>query len=95
MKCADGCGRELDRHAARRLCGSCYGKRHWRGTHLDVERATHRQLDVLDTWQILRARGCVRREAADQLGMTLPAFERACTRARQQTPRPASAGRGQ
>jgi len=93
--CADECGRVLDRHAARGLCTSCYGKHHWRGSHFDFERQIRRSSDVLAEWQILRARGCVRREAADQLGMTLSAFERACTRARQQAPRPASAGRGQ
>lgn len=81
MNCAE-CPRALDRHAARGLCQSCYRKHHGAGTHIDFERRTHPRDEVLAAWTLLRPHGQSRREVATKLGMTLPAFERACTRAR-------------
>lgn len=77
------CGGSTDK-PRRGLCTPCYMAHHYRGLHLDFESRVRRSADVLDEWRVLRARGYQRREVARQLGMTLPAFERACTRARQQ-----------
>lgn len=84
MSCIE-CPRELDRNHARGLCGSCYGRHYRAGTHLDLPRRTRCRSEVLEAWEIWRRRGYVRREVAAQLGMTLPAFERACARARAAT----------
>jgi hypothetical protein len=70
------------RHQGRGLCRPCYDAHYRDGTHVDLPRITRRQDDVLDAWEIWRRRGYVRREVAAQLGMSLKAFERACTRAR-------------
>ena len=82
MKCLDGCGRELDRHRARGLCPSCYGKHHRTGTHIDFERRTHTRDEVLEAWELLHPHGFTRRQVARRLGMTLFAFEQGCARAR-------------
>lgn len=82
MKCLDDCGRDLDRHRARGLCPSCYGKRHRAGTHIDLPRRTWPRDEVLTEWQLLHPLGFTRRQVAKRLGMSLKAFERACTRAR-------------
>jgi hypothetical protein len=91
MSCIE-CPRELDRHAARGLCKSCYERHRWAGTRHDLPRATRTREQVLEAWELYRDKW----EAARALSMKTPAFERALQRARAtQTPRPALAGRGQ
>jgi len=89
--CRNGCGSSLLR--ARSLCGPCYDHAYYVGNHIDFERITHARGDVLAEWELLRQYGLTRRQVAERLDMTLPAFERACARARHttETPRPASA----
>ena len=85
MTCLNGCSRPSP--LVRRLCSRCYDRAHYAGTHIDFERVTHVQGDVLAEWELLRQYGLKRRQVAERLGMTLPAFERACNRARHTTRR--------
>lgn len=94
MNCV-ACDGRVRRHGGRGLCMRCYDAHDYAGTLVDFERSTHSCDDVLAEWELLRPHGHKRRDVAQRLGMTLAAFERACTRARHQTPRPAFAGRGE
>jgi hypothetical protein len=71
-------GRE--HHHARGLCRRCYND--GRVELAEHERATHSRDELLTEWEHLRAGGASWRDAARQLGMSYPAFERAMLRAR-------------
>lgn len=99
--CAGGCGRTIRpqrcsvqsgfRHGGRGLCARCYDVHDYAGTLADFARTTRSREQVLEAWELHRDKW----EAARAVSMTMSAFERALQRARQQTPRPATAGRGQ
>jgi hypothetical protein len=72
----------------------CYGNRQHAGELIDFERTTRSRDEVMAEWALLRSEGYGKRQAAERLGMTFAAFDRALQRATQ-TPRPATAGRGQ
>jgi hypothetical protein len=67
-------------HHARGLCCRCY--KGGRVDHADHERASRSRDELLTEWEHLRYYGLDWRQAAQRLGMTYPAFERAMLRAR-------------
>lgn len=70
------------RHAGRGLCDPCRNETRATGDLPDFERATRTRDELLDEWVLLRSEGYTLRQAAERLGMTYPAFERAYYRAR-------------
>lgn len=69
-------------HGGRGLCVSCYGDKRYNGRLADHPRATWTRDELLDEWELLRGEGTTRLQAAERLGMTPAAFERALQRAR-------------
>lgn len=74
------------RHCGRGLCSGCYSSVRWTGPDCmaQFDRSTRRAADVWTDYQILRARhrDLTVRQAADLLGMTYAALERALSRHR-------------
>jgi hypothetical protein len=70
------------RHAGRGLCDTCRSQARTTGELIDFERFTRSRDELLDDWAVLRAEGYTLRQAAERLGMTQAAFERAYHRAR-------------
>lgn len=69
-------------HNGRCLCEWCYKDADAAGELVDFERTTRSRDEVLDEWLLLREQGCSRAQAAERLGMTFDAFDRAWRRAR-------------
>ena len=68
MKLCASCKR--DRQVwARGLCTSCYPRHLAAGTHVDFERRNRPRSELLEEWEMLRAQGLSRRQAAERLGM--------------------------
>jgi hypothetical protein len=92
--CKGRCGRPLirsrrapippghGRHAAHGRCTACRAHTDRGAVVADYPRRTWRRDDLLEEWAMLRSSGSTRDEAADRLGMTLTAFDRALQRAR-------------
>lgn len=68
-------------HFGRGLCGRCWTKLD-EDERLDHEPTTRHRDDVLDDWLVLREEGHTKAQAAERLGMTFEAFDRAFHRAR-------------
>lgn len=79
MNCVS-CG-DPDGPRLRQLCTRCYDTHYYRGLHLDFERTTRSRDEVMAEWAVLRAEGYGKRQAAERLGMTFAAFDRALQRA--------------
>ena len=88
-----GCGRPLVpygrarsgdavMHCGRNLCSTCYSAAHTSGALDDYPPSVRPSADTLADWEILRARGMTRAEAAEHVGMTRVAFAQAITRGR-------------
>jgi hypothetical protein len=67
---------------ARGLCWFCYRAATKNGELFDYPRSTRSRDEVLDEWEMLRGEGYTRRQAAERIGMTFEAFDRALYRAR-------------
>jgi hypothetical protein len=75
----------LSRHAThegRGLCTPCYERANYRGRLADHPRRTWSRDDVMTEWDLLRRDGHTRAQAAERLGMTWAALDRAIWRAR-------------
>lgn len=70
------------RDEGRGLCRGCWRDRAAADTLDEVERTKRTRDDLMADWEILRGRGLTKRQAADRLGMTFSAFDRALQRAR-------------
>lgn len=69
-------------HAGRGLCEGCY-ERKWRSGRLaDFPAQLRPRAEVMEEWELLRSEGYTKRQAAERLGMTFAAFDRAFHRAR-------------
>jgi hypothetical protein len=67
-------------HAGRGLCRPCHqtaGE-----DRIDYERVGRSRDELMAEWEILRGEGYTKRQAAERLGMTFEAFDRAYHRAR-------------
>lgn len=69
------------RHVARGLCSRCWSAARTAGDLVDFERNTRTRDEVLDEWVLLRGEGYTRAQAAERIGMTFAAFDRAYWRA--------------
>lgn len=69
-------------HAGRGLCQKCYEIFKYSGELIAFEPLTRTRDELMSDWQILRSRGCTKRQAADRLGMSFDSFNRAYERAR-------------
>ena len=69
-------------HAGRGLCNACHKRADYHGRLADHPRSTWSRDEVLSEWELLRGEGHTRVQAAERLGMTPAAFERALQRAR-------------
>lgn len=69
-------------HGGRGLCNACHRRERYNGRLADHPRSTWSRDDVLNEWEVLRAEGHTRVQAAERLGMKPAAFERALQRAR-------------
>lgn len=67
---------------ARGLCDPCYEKERRADRLADHPRSTWSRDDLMAEWELLRQDGYTRRQAADRLGVSYVAFDRAITRAR-------------
>ena len=65
----------------RGLCGSCYHSL-TPDQRLDYPRLSRSSGELVEEWEMLRSEGYTKRQAADRLGMTYEAFERAYHRAK-------------
>lgn len=70
------------RHQARCLCGPCYDHCRRAGTLADYRPVTYSRDELMDEWEVLRLHGYSKRQAAERLGMSFAAFDRAFHRAR-------------
>lgn len=68
-------------HASRGLCHPCY-HRLAPDERLDYPRLNRSREDLVEDWELLRSEGYTKRQAAERLGMTFAAFDRAWHRAR-------------
>ena len=90
MNCLD-CGRPTraknskpdgrPRFIGRGLCEACHQRHRKRGTLSDFERRTRPADEVLEDWDFLRRQGYSIRDAAERMGMTHAALDRALCRA--------------
>ena len=69
-------------HRGRGLCRGCHARRRRDGTLADAPRATMSADEVLEEWVMLRGEGHTVAQAAERLGMTYGALEKALDRAR-------------
>lgn len=75
-----GCGRnETD---ARHLCRACYQWHRTHGTLDQFPRLTRRSADTVEDYEFLACDGYTRRLAAERLGITKKALEKAIARRR-------------
>lgn len=95
--CSGGCGRPVVSqrmppeqrppgavtYRTRGLCESFHYRARTAGTLTDHERLNRSRDEVMDDYRVLvRERGLSRRDAADRMHMSFPAFDRAIQRAR-------------
>lgn len=90
MKCLD-CGRAMRtwrskpdgrrRSVGRGLCETCHQRHRNHGTLSDFERRTRPADEVLEDWDFLRHQGYSIRDAAERMGMTHAALDKALYRA--------------
>lgn len=74
---------------ARGLCARCYSRHQKRGTLDQFERLIRPRDYVLEDWLFLNEQGYNRAQAAERMGMTRGALDRAIARARRDgDPRP-------
>lgn len=69
-------------HGGRGLCNSCHARERYHGRLADHPRSTRSRDELLEEWELLRGQGHTRVQAAERLGMSPSAFERALQRAR-------------
>lgn len=67
---------------ARGLCVKCYSVHQYRGTLGAYPRRFRRLADVLEDWEIYRARGMSLRQASVEMGYAPKSLERILARAR-------------
>lgn len=88
-----GCGPMVAQHelgegvpyGARGCCRRCYNNARAQGIHLDLPRLNRANADVIEDWEELRAQRCTRVTAAERMGMTFAALDRAIYRHRKRT----------
>lgn len=69
-------------HVGRGLCQKCYEVFKYSGELIAFETLTRTRDELMEDWQILRSRGCTKRQAAQRIGMSFDSFNRAYSRAR-------------
>lgn len=67
--------------SGRGLCFRCYSRAKRAGTLIDYERRGFPRALLLEEWALLRSEGYTPRQAAERLGMSYDAFEKALERA--------------
>ena len=70
-------------HHARGLCNTCYRRHSDRGTIHDIPRNSRPWSDTYEDWLFLHADGYTRRQAAERLGITRDALDKAIKAARE------------
>ena len=69
-------------HRARGLCSRCHSAFQYTGELIAFERLTRTRDELLEDWELLRAQGLTRRQAAERMRMPYLSFNRALQRAR-------------
>jgi hypothetical protein len=77
--CAD-CGSQRPGHRWRRLCKNCYQRHYDHGTHLNFERATWTNAELISEWEWLMSEGYTRAQVAERLGISKKRLEKAIER---------------
>ena len=77
------CDAELEPNRnSRGLCEPCYGRERRSGRHEDHPRRTWSRDELMEEWAFLHSQKYTRKQAADRLGISPAALDRAIWRAR-------------